>query len=147
MQPAREIAEGLHADLSTNIGTIIVWNKGFEKMCTDQLALLYPEFCEFLQSINSAIFDLRTVFTKDLYMHPAFRGRTSIKSVLPVLCPDLRYDALEIGDGTTASIKWYHMATKRFDEDECNRIYDSLFDYCHLDTLAMVRIWEVIVRR
>jgi hypothetical protein len=31
------------------------------------------------------------------------------------------------------------MATKRFDEDECNRIYDSLFEYCHLDTLAMVK--------
>jgi hypothetical protein len=66
--------------------------------------------------------------------------------MLPVLCPDLRHDALDIGDGTTASIKWYHMATKGFDEYECNRIYDSLLKYCLLDTLAMVRIWDSLQR-
>ena len=111
-------------------------------MCTTQLALLYPEFCDFLQKVNSSIFDLMTIVSKDYYQHPGFRGSSSIKSVLPILCPELRYDELNIGDGTTASIKWYHMATNRFDEAECQKIYDDLFNYCHLDTLAMVKIFE-----
>jgi hypothetical protein len=96
--------------------------------------------------MNSAIFDLMTIVSNGHYIHPEFRGSASIKNVLPVLCPDLRYDELDIGDGTTASIKWYHMVTKRFGDEESEKIYDGLFKYCHLDTLAMVRIWEFLKR-
>jgi hypothetical protein len=143
--PAREIADSLHADLGGNVGTVIVWSKGFEKMCNSQLALLYPELCDFLESINTAIFDLKKIFSDGHYIDPGFRGSASIKNVLPVLCPQHRYDALEIGDGTTAAIKWYHMTCPdRLTEEHCQKIYDDLCTYCHLDTLAMVRIWQVL---
>ena len=105
---------------------------------------MFPEFAGFLEDLNSLIFDLRTIFSDGLYIHPGFRGKTSIKRVLPVLCSEHSYDTLEIGDGITASIKWYHMATRRGDEAEQQKIYDDLCAYCHLDTLAMVKIFEVL---
>jgi hypothetical protein len=101
-------------------------------------------YANFLEELNDAVYDLRKVFSRRLYMHPGFRGSSSIKNVLPVLRPELSYDEMEIGDGVTASIKWYHMATRRGDEAELRKIYDDLCAYCHLDTLAMVKIFEVL---
>jgi hypothetical protein len=39
------------------------------------------------------------VFAKQHYVHPDFRGSTSIKAVMPVLVPQLSYDDLEIKEG------------------------------------------------
>jgi hypothetical protein len=36
------------------------------------------------------------------------------------------------------------MATKRVDETESQKIYEDLCNYCHLDTLAMVEIFNVL---
>lgn len=142
--PSEEMAEKLHADLAGRIGTVIVWSENFETRLNDQLAAMYPAYADFLTELNASVYDLRKIFSQRRYMHPAFRGSSSIKNVLPVLCPDLSYDTMDIGDGQTASIKWYHMTSRRFDEAECQKIYDDLCAYCHLDTLAMVRIFEFL---
>ena len=100
----------------------------------------YPE--NRLLRLYLLIFDLEAIFNKQLYVHPGFMGKTSIKYVLPVICPDLSYKTLYIGDGQTAAIRWYHMASRR--HAECENIYEDLCKYCHLDTLAMVKIFKVL---
>jgi len=76
------------------------------------------------------------------YVHPEFKGRTSIKKVLPVLCPELNYGDLEIQNGGAAVIKWHHMTDGRMSETEASQTFQDLLKYCCLDTWAMVRIWE-----
>ena len=93
-------------------------------------------------SLYLLIFDLEAIFNKQLYVHPGFMGKTLIKYVLPVICPDLSYITLNIGDGQTAAIRRYHMASRR--HAECENIYEDLCKYCHLDTLAMVEIFNVL---
>jgi hypothetical protein len=73
------------------------------------------------------IFDLEAIFNKQLYVHPGFIGKTSIKNVLPVICPDLSYKTLNIGDGQTVAIRRYHMATHRHAAAECQNIYAKTF--------------------
>jgi hypothetical protein len=69
----------------------------------------------------------------------------SIKDVLPVLAPELTYKLLGIREGTAASVAWYRAY---FEEgvtpEERKKILDDLWDYCKMDTYAMVRIFFVL---
>lgn len=144
VHPSREVAESLAEAFAGDIGTVIVWHASFETGRNKELGEMFPEFSEFFSEVNNSIFDLETIFTNQFYVDPGFRGRTSIKNILPILCPHHSYKELAIADGTSASINWYHMATKRHPDDHCNRIFDDLCKYCHLDTLAMVDIHSVL---
>jgi hypothetical protein len=144
--PGREITEALHRAIDGEIGTVIVWNASFEKGRNREGKELHPEFADFLQSLNDSMFDLETIFgSRQLYAHPGFLGRTSLKNVLPVIAPELSYKDMEIGDGQTASIRWYRMASGRLSEQECDETRDHLKAYCDLDTLAMVRIYDFLM--
>jgi hypothetical protein len=86
------------------------------------------------------------IFADRLYIHPDFKGRSSIKKVFPAICPHAtKYDSLGISEGLTASISWFH-AVKRLDMDpaERQRIFQDLLEYCTLDTWAMVEIFYVL---
>ena len=110
------------------------------------MAEMYPEFADFFEEVNQKTCDLMKIFSDNLYIHPDFRGRTSIKKVLPVLCPHLSYKELGIGDGMTASISWFRAATwPTLDAAERERIFKDLEKYCELDTWAMVEIFNHLV--
>jgi hypothetical protein len=86
------------------------------------------------------------IFSDNLYIHPEFKGRSSIKKVLPVLRPNLSYADLGIGDGMTASISWYRATTwDTMDDSVRQQIFADLGEYCKLDTLAMVEIFNELV--
>ena len=142
--PPLELARSLRDAMNGEIGTVVVWSQGFEKNVNKQIGEMFPEFAEFFGEINEKLFDLRKIFSDLLYMHPAFLGSTSIKNVMPVLAPLLSYKGLDIGDGMTASIKWFHMATRRGTEEERQATFEALCEYCHLDTKAMVEIFKVL---
>jgi hypothetical protein len=105
---------------------------------------MFPDLAGFFDRLNASLYDLETIFARELYLHPAFMGKTSIKNIQPILYPEAAYGDLEIGDGQTAAIRWYHMAAGKADPDECAKIYQDLCAYCHLDTLAMVEIFNVL---
>lgn len=120
-------------------GSIVVWNKGFEGGRNKSMGSIYPEYSDFCEGMNERLFDLMDVFRENFYDDPKFKGSYSIKSVLPVLVPDLSYDDLGIRNGAMAMASWYDFVFKdRKDE----KIIDDLLKYCELDTLAMVRVWE-----
>lgn len=139
--PTEEIVERLHKDLNGRIGTIIIWSEGFEKKRNTEMGEMFPDFAPFLDELNQNVYDLRKVFSRRLYMHPGFRGRDSIKKVLPVIT-DLSYDGMDIADGLTASIKWYHAATGRGTPEDRTKTFADLEAYCFQDTLAMVEIYR-----
>lgn len=142
--PPLELAHSLRDACSAGIGKVVVWSQGFEKTVNRQIGEMYPEFAAFFAEVNEKIFDIRKIFSDQHYLHPGFRGSTSIKKVIPVLLPDLSYEDMAISDGMTASITWFHMAAGRFDEAERRQIYEDLCKYCHMDTWAMVEIYRFL---
>jgi hypothetical protein len=140
----RKLLASLEKWVGIENGTVIVWNKTFETRVNRAYAEIYPEYADCLLSINERIYDLMEVFKKGYYRHPDFKGKNSLKRVLPVLCPELSYEPLMIKKGTDANVTWYHWTNGEYRGEEPGAIRQALLDYCHLDTLAMVRIWEVL---
>ena len=125
-------------------GSIIVWNKSFESTQNQRMGEIHPKFEGFCMDMNERMFDLMDIFRDQLYADPKFKGSYSIKKVLPVLVPELSYERMDIGDGATAMASWNKMVYGDTDDDEKEIIRKHLLKYCELDTLAMVRIWEVL---
>ena len=82
------------------------------------------------------------IFSEQLYVHPKFKGKTSIKYILPVLAPELSYKALDIQEGATASDTWNKIVRGEFSKEEILEKIENLKTYCKLDTYAMYAIWK-----
>ncbi len=123
-----------------NNGSVLVWNKTFEKSCILKMAKQFPEYELQLLSIVERMEDLMTPFQKKYIASDLFYGSYSIKNILPVLVPELSYSNLEINNGTLAS-STYGLLNSISAEQQIV-IRKQLLEYCHLDTLAMVKIWE-----
>jgi hypothetical protein len=123
-------------------GSIVVYSS-FENTRLKELATAYPERATAIAAIQSRIFDLlQTVRTH--VRHPDCLGGSSIKVVLPALVKDLSYDGLGITDGNIASMLYCQAASGALTEKECATVYADLREYCGTDTLAMVRLYEVL---
>jgi len=123
-------------------GSILVWYKPFESGKLKNLMRDFPKYEMQINKMIDRLVDLRDPFRYEHYYHPEFEGSTSIKSVLPVLIPELSYGDLEVQDGMTASTTYANLSAQPKNEQE--KIRQALLDYCHLDTLAMVRILDKI---
>lgn len=118
-------------------GTFCTYSS-YERRILCALAEAMPELADALGSIESRLFDLLPV-VRNGYYHPRFRGSFSIKSVLPVLVPELGYDDLEIADGQKAAVR-YALALSSPDRQVRQATFADLRAYCARDTLAMVRL-------
>jgi len=134
------IVEFLKKTIKTN-GSIISWNKSFENDRNKAMAKLYPEHNDFLLGLNERTFDLMPMFARD-YIHPDFRGQTTLKKVLSVLVPKLSYAKLNIQEGMAAMENWRKIIFDDISEEEKSKIEKNLLEYCKLDTLAMVEIFK-----
>ncbi|MDX9739057.1 MAG: DUF2779 domain-containing protein [Candidatus Dojkabacteria bacterium] len=142
--PMKEILENLSKDIKEE-GSILVWNKSFEMGCNKEMARIYPEYELFIEDINSRIYDLGDIFSKQMYIDPKFKGSWSIKNVLPVLVPTLTYKGMDISNGTEAMVNWEKIVYGKVEMKEREDIYDSLLKYCELDTLAMYEIYKYLI--
>ena len=124
-------------------GTFISWNAPFEIGRNKDMINWLPQFTNYLTYMNSNMFDLMDVFKTD-YVDYRFHGSTSIKKVLPVLCPQFSYQNLEVQDGTMALDTWGRMVTDPNFKGDIEQARKNLLDYCELDTLAMVEIYKKI---
>jgi hypothetical protein len=125
-------------------GSIIVWNKRFEMGINTQLGERNPDYKAFLEALNARVIDLEEPFKKQYFVHPGFKGKTSIKSVLPTLTT-LSYKDLDISEGATASDTWNKIVTGEYSDTEAQAKAASLRIYCERDTYAMFAIWEQLV--
>jgi hypothetical protein len=126
-------------------GSIVAWNKPFEKGINAKLAERHPVEAAALTSINARVIDLMDVFSDQMVVHPGFRGKTSIKWVLPALVPALSYKGLAIQEGGTASETWNAIVTGELEGPEAEAARRNLLAYCGLDSLAMVEIWRALL--
>lgn len=87
--------------------------------------------------------DLMEPFRQKLIYLPEMKGSYSIKSVYPALVPGSGYSGLDISDGGSASLA-YNSLFKENDPVIAEKTRQQLLDYCRMDTLAMVEIWDAI---
>jgi len=142
--PDEEFILALKEKLPEN-GTVIVWNKSFEINRNKDLSKRNPEYKEFLDSVNNRVIDLMDIFSDQHYIHPKFKGKTSIKYILPVLAPELSYKALDIQEGATASDTWNKIVRGEYSKEEALQQTEYLKIYCKLDTYAMYAIWKHLI--
>jgi hypothetical protein len=141
--PTRRVAKLLGEHIDPR-GSVVVWYAPFERGVNEEIAKRRTEYAHLMERINRQIVDLREIFSKQYYVHPDFRGSTSIKAVLPVLCPELSFERLVIREGATASKQWWEMVSGNGDPKKRREIADALRAYCKLDTYAMYAIWRVL---
>ncbi len=139
--PVHIVAEKLREDIGDE-GNIVVWNKGFEGKCNQDLAAVNPSLGTFLLGLNKRIYDLMTLFEKMEYLHDDFKGSYSIKNVLPVMCPDLSYQGLAVSNGAQAVVEYEQLIFGNVTEELVESTFDALLEYCKLDTWAMVSIFQ-----
>ncbi len=120
-------------------GPVFVYNRSFEVGRLRELAPACPNLAPALAALIARVVDLKPL-TEHHYCHPGMKGSWSLRAVLPTIAPGLDHGALAIGDGDAASGAWrelYHPATSAERRAELRA---ALADYCHLDTLALVRL-------
>lgn len=140
--PTLAVAELLSRHVGPE-GSVVVWSAPFERGVNKEIAQrLGGDHAAHLEAINNRLQDLRDVFAKQHYVHPEFRGGTSIKDVLPVMVPELTYDGMAIRDGTMASERWWAMTAAETAAAERATIASALLAYCKQDSYAMYAIWR-----
>jgi hypothetical protein len=145
---ADEVGKLLIDDLSQNIhptGSVVVWYRSFETTRNKDMGVLNPEYAEFLSNVNDRIFDLMEVFNKGYYVHPDFKGSSSLKNVLPVMLPELTYEGMGVSCGEEAMLAWWGLIRGDLTGEEKERTLSDLREYCKLDTWAMVEIWRLLL--
>ena len=88
--------------------------------------------------------DLMDPFSARDYYTKAMHGSYSIKYILPALFPDdkdLDYHALPVVHNGGEAMSVFAILGEQTKEEQ-ERIRQGLLEYCKLDTLAMVKIWE-----
>ena len=124
-------------------GSVVSWHASFEKMLNREMGKMYPSYASFLDQVNDHMVDLEDIF-KEAYTDAAFCGSTSIKKVLPVLCPELSYKHLGVQDGTQAMEQWFALVEGDLSEEERSVVRTDLLVYCKLDTFAMVALYRYL---
>jgi CRISPR/Cas system-associated exonuclease Cas4 (RecB family) len=160
--PRPELLRNLHDKIGNLIdskGSFVVYNESFEKAILRELAVAYPEYTGWLNSIINMIIDLYEPFRNFHYYHSTQKGSASVKKVLPALTGK-SYDDMEISNGDIASVSflsksrlWKDFITsqnlnnmKNIEQDELDeekeieRIRKSLEEYCKLDTEGLIFI-------
>ena len=140
--PSEALAQAL-IEQCGEVGPVFAYNAGFEKMVMQYLATRFPEWSQELESIISRVVDLLPI-ARERYYHPDQHGSWSLKAVLPSVCPDLSYDDLEgVADGGMAVEVFKEAIAAETSQQRKAEIEEQLLKYCQLDTLALVRMWEV----
>ena len=144
--PSRALATALIVACGVK-GPVFAYSAGFEKARIRELSERFRSMRVQLMAISDRIVDLLPV-AQAHYYHPSQQGSWSIKKVLPALVPQLRYDALDgVQDGGQAVEAYLEAIGPETSPDRSRALDDQLRRYCQLDTLAMVRLWEIFTGR
>lgn len=145
--PRRALAEQLCADIPMGV-CVTAYNKAFECTRLKELAAIYPDLADHLLNVEANIVDLLVPFQSGYYYNRAMGGSFSIKSVLPAIFPNdstLDYHNLEgVHNGSEAMTLFPKIKDMPLEEQKIAR--KNLLKYCELDTFAMVKVWQELVR-
>jgi hypothetical protein len=138
--PRRPLIENLVGDMPDN-ACVLTYNASFEKTVLNQLADWFPEHRQALEGIIDNLRDLATPFRDREIYRREMKGSYSQKMVLPALIPGMTYQGMEISDGGMAMEGYFRMCAGG-DPDEKEKVREALLEYCRMDTLGMVQLYE-----
>lgn len=140
--PSRACAEALVSHCGDE-GPVFAYHACFETRVMADLAERFPELAGALGKIIARMVDLKPI-ARRRYYHPSQQGSWSLKAVLPGICPDLSYGSLEgVRDGGMAVSAYQEAIASDTTPERKHELHRQLAEYCHLDTLALVRMWQV----
>ena len=140
--PRKPLLESLLRHISL-CGSVVVYTL-FERDRLNELIDAFPEHSSALQSIVNRLWDQSDIF-KNYYKHPDFCGYYSLKNVLPVLVPSLRYENLDVQDGLEAQAVW-NLMLNTTNAEKKSKMIEDLRAYCKLDTRATLEIHKVLCK-
>lgn len=140
--PRPEMARHLK-DAVEGANTILVYSASVERNCIKKIISGVEGGKTELRKASEKIVDLLPIVRNHVY-HPDFEGSFSIKSVLPALVCGLKYDDLEISEGMSASILLEKIIFKRHEVKDFIRTKKALLEYCKMDTLAMLKLFQTL---
>lgn len=144
VDPRYELARRLVNDIPKYV-TVLTYNMQFEKNVIENLANSFPDLSFKLMAIHDNIKDLMPIFKNKDYYVPSMQGSYSIKKVLPALVPEMEaaYKNLDLvhhgGEAMQIFAKLANM-----NSEVKSKARKALLEYCKLDTLAMVKIMDVL---
>lgn len=124
-------------------GSIVVYYQTFESGRLSELAEWFPQYRKQIAQVQNRLWDLLPVIRDNVY-HPEFRGSFSLKQVLPALVADMSYEQMEVSNGAEAGLAWDKMLSLGDESAWRKQIRNTLLKYCGQDTLAMVRLLDVL---
>jgi hypothetical protein len=124
-------------------GHIVVYNQAFESGVLESLASGLPEYEPTVSNLQERLWDLLPVIRSQTY-HVNYRGSFSLKDVLPALVPEMTYDGMGVSEGDQAGVVWDAIIHGWLSEEEEKKAKQDLLAYCQQDTLAMVKLVDVL---
>jgi hypothetical protein len=124
-------------------GTILVFDALMERGVLNGLKKDFPEYASEIDSRLERIVDMVQPFQDRSYYHPAMKNSHSIKNILHALVPELSYSDLKISSGSIAMIAFEKLQNE-MDMFKILEVREQLLEYCKMDTLAMVKLIEVL---
>ena len=122
----------------------MAYNIGFEKSVIKKLANQFPAYSDHLMSLYDNFVDLQTPFKNRDYVIPEMKGKSSLKTILPILVPEMEkaYKDLDMVHEGGEAMEIYKKLADAEDLELISRYKSALIEYCKLDTLAMVKILD-----
>lgn len=137
----REFISRLLSDLPDK-GTIYAYSAfGAEIIRLNLLAEQFPEYSERINDAVSRFVDFAMPFVRGTVYDIRMKGSYSLKSVQAVVSPDHTYGDLDVMNGLEA-VKTYRQLMKTTDQNLKDRYYQELYDYCGLDSYAMLQAYN-----
>jgi hypothetical protein len=140
IDPRKTFLESLLTQLPKT-GTVLVYDTLMEIKILNSLKDLFPEYTNVVNNIISRIVDLMKPFSEKNYYQAEMHNSFSIKNVVQALAPSLNHNDLSIPNGSIAMTSFENLQTET-DMLKILETRDNLLEYCKMDTLAMVKIFE-----
>jgi hypothetical protein len=126
-----------------SLGSIVVFNAGFEKSRLRECGEAMPGMAPWLTALESRFVDLLVPFRSFHYYHADQAGSASMKAVLPALT-GRGYEDLAIQQGDAASRAFLRITFEDVSERERREVRHQLKDYCAQDTEGMIWMLEAL---
>lgn len=124
-------------------GSVMVFNAvGAEMLRLKQLAAQFPQYEEALRQVWERMVDLSLPFSTGNIYDLRMSGAFSLKKLVTIFS-DLDYKELEISHGMEAVQNWRHLNNDEISDE----IREQLFEYCGMDTYAMVVVFRFILNK
>lgn len=141
--PAERIVESLRKNIGDK-GSVISWSKKFENARNRELAdFVLSSDSKFLHNIIARTYDLMDIVENQYYVHPGFKGSSSIKKVQDVLASKYSYKKLiDVQNGTDAIEAYRQISKGELIGKAVEERKRHMLKYCKYDTAVMYEIWK-----